>query len=313
MLREKQKLKNKSRGITLGQSRYKLSSLVFGVVLMVGLVWAGIDALTSKKEEHAALNIDGMPIVIPGWWYSDYFGYSVCEKEECQPDADPDGDKLTNQHEYYYHSDPTNKDTNGNGLTDGEDVAFGYAPDKEGRVSFDQVASDDNIVGESLLFDKEVKDLIVDMSDFSKVVLPEISDSELNIIDSRGVESFVDYMLALDDVSKKYNPTGNEFDSIGEQVKQQNSMVIDDLKLMAVKVREEYRKIPVPRDAIQLHKYHLALWGVLPHVLDFPAQDLGLNVYNTAANKWYDNAQIMISLNQKMEIELQKLRNQYRQ
>ncbi|MBY9002207.1 MAG: hypothetical protein KGD64_14905 [Candidatus Heimdallarchaeota archaeon] len=42
--------------------------------------------------------------------------------------ADPDNDGLTNEEEQFYETDPTNSDSDGDGLDDGMEVDLGYDP-----------------------------------------------------------------------------------------------------------------------------------------------------------------------------------------
>jgi hypothetical protein len=301
--------------VGIGKSQYKLSALVFTVVLVVGLGMAGYKHFKNKGiESNLATALEQVPSgEIPGWWYSQYFGASVCESELCNRDEDPDQDKLSNHQEYYYSSDPKNRDTNGNGLSDGEDVAFGYAPNKDGKVTFEEAASDESILGESLVFNDEIKDMIVDMTDLNKVVMPEISDAELTISPETSSEAFTDYMLALDKVTKKFQRPDDNFANVQDAVKQQNKAQIDQVILLSKMIEEEIRKIPVPADAVDLHKYQLSSWRNLPMVLNSPdpGSAMGGGQDQQLINKWYDSVQVMIALNQKIGIETQKLRLKY--
>jgi hypothetical protein len=294
--------------------KIKSSSLIFGAIMVIGGGWLGVDAIINNFKPEAATVANGANYAdeIPGWWYSEYFGASVCEKPECEKDADPDGDKLTNFQEYYYSVSPIQADTNNNGLTDGEDVAFGYAPNKPGKVSFDDALSDDSIVGESLLFNDEIKDVVTGMSDLSKVPLPEVNELELNIIPGGNVDDFTAYMSKVDEITKKFYPDGS-MEGLSDAVKQQNPVVIQNLKLAAAVLVDELKKIPVPADAVQLHQYQIAIWKIIPVVVEIPSMGApGIEtLFDAGVNKWYDSVQTMIALNQKVQIELLKLRNQY--
>jgi hypothetical protein len=295
------------------ENRAKSSIFVFAFLVIFGSIIGVVIKLTSGNSPQAATTQEQAQsaAAIPGWWYSEHFGVSVCEQDNCKLESDPDGDKLTNAQEYFYSTNPTNKDTNANGNTDGEDVAFGYAPNKPGKVTFEEAGSDDSIVGESLLFNNEIKDIIVNMTDLSKTVTPEINDAELNISTNNSQEAFIDYMLELDRISKKFYASDTQYAGLSEQIKQQNSGVINQLKLTALQVTDEYKKASVPSDALQFHKYHIALWTLVPTLIELPAND-GVNaLYQDDANKWFDSAQAMVALNQKLDVELLKLRSKY--
>lgn len=294
-------------------NQIKSSVWVFGFLVLSGSVVGLVLKFSNNDSKNATTQEVAESVdAIPGWWYQEHFGASICEQDNCQLPADPDGDKLTNAQEYFYNTDPNNKDSNANGNTDGEDVAFGYAPNKPGKTTFEEAGSDDNIVGESLLFNTEIKDVIVKMTDLSKTVLPEVNEAELVIRQDNSQEAFIEYMLALDEASKKFYSSPDQYAGLSEQIKQQNQAVINELKMTALKVAAEYKKVPVPSDALQLHKYHIALWSIVPSVVDIPVSDGGINaLYSAETNRWFDNAQAVIALNQKISIELLKLRAKY--
>jgi hypothetical protein len=65
----------------------------------------------------------GLPVL----WEQHYFGQTGVD-----PNADPDGDGLSNLQEYQYHTDPTKADTDGDGLPDPWETAHGLDPQYPG-------------------------------------------------------------------------------------------------------------------------------------------------------------------------------------
>jgi hypothetical protein len=60
---------------------------------------------------------------LPDSWQIKYFGHTGVD-----PNADPDGDGLTNIQEYKNGTNPTMADTDGDGMSDGYEVANGLSP-----------------------------------------------------------------------------------------------------------------------------------------------------------------------------------------
>lgn len=306
-------MSKRSRASAANQTA-KFAVWVFAALVLVGgTVTAGYNWFKSGQVKSASVE-ETVPTYgeIPGWWYQDHFGSSVCEAEECRPEADPDKDKLSNYQEFVYGTSPTNRDSNQNGLSDGEDVAFGYAPNKPGKVKFEEALSDDNIVGESLAYNEEIKDLIVDMTDMSNLILPQVDNAELNILPDSSFETFVQYMTDLDAVAAKYNTSPGQFENLGEQIKQQNPLAIASTKSLAQAMVNEYKSLAVPPDALELHKMQIALWGLIPYVIEMPESANALDaLYSEEINKWYDSTQAMIAINQKIGLSVAQLRNKY--
>ena len=61
----------------------------------------------------------GLPVI----WEKIYFGRTGVD-----PNADPDNDGLSNLQEYQYHTNPTNSDTDGDGMPDAWEIAHGLDP-----------------------------------------------------------------------------------------------------------------------------------------------------------------------------------------
>lgn len=296
--------------ISLGKKGWTML-VVLGVLIVGGYFYY-------SQKNNSAVSATVAPGVvideIPGWWYKDNFGASVCENDNCKMESDPDEDKLTNAQEYYYKTNPNVKDTNQNGLADGEDVSFNYDPSKPGKVTFDEAATDDTVLGESLLFDKDVKGIISDLTDLSKIKLPEINELQLKISKTSSKDQFLVYMAELDTATKKYFTTGISA-QLENILKSNNVALIQDMSEKAKMLEGDLKQIEVPADAVMLHKYNIAFWQVVPSVINSPdtnAIDLSSN-YNDELNKWYDSAQLMVAISQKMDIEAQRLSKKYEQ
>jgi hypothetical protein len=67
-------------------------------------------------------------VTTPADWQKQYFGNSSClEVNLCGDTVDPDRDGFTNLEEYQAATDPNNRDSDGDGLADGDEVKiFGY-------------------------------------------------------------------------------------------------------------------------------------------------------------------------------------------
>ena len=269
-----------------------------------------------QKFHHQ--NISGASVVIPqasaseipGWWLHDYFGSSICSSADCQMNADPDGDKLTNAQEFYYNSNPLKKDTNGDGLTDGEDVAQGYDPSKPGKVTFASAASDDEVFGESLLYQKDVDNILSDMTDLSKVQLPTVSDAELNITSDNTKTGIATYLGRMRDINNQLFP-----DSL-VQLASAGISNLSDSQIQTIKERASiavasYKKLAVPSDAVAYHKYSIGIMMVLPTVVNQPTPEQINDVNDVTANYWYDQMQIYSALLQRLNLQEIGLRNKY--
>lgn len=283
--------------------------------LLVLIIAVAVTAfILSKKQGKTVANITrpetAQASEMPGWWYKDYFGTSVCQDDNCKPESDPDNDKLTNAQEFYYHSDPQNFDTNGNGQSDGEDVAQGFDPSKEGKLTFDQAASDDNIFGESLLFNTDVKQILNELVDPNKVQLDLPSDSEINISSDNSPDAITNYLTASDEIAQKYLP--KDIDAyITDAANSNSEQKISDVNLRIQKILLEFNKLSVPSELLTLHKYEAAYMALIPQVIDMPSEQELSDMTNAEANTWYDKTQAFFTLSQKINLETEALKRKY--
>ncbi|MDP4000761.1 MAG: hypothetical protein Q8P83_00775 [bacterium] len=279
--------------------------LVLLAVAVFGFVQMKKDKVILVSEEPKIVDA-----VLPGWWYAEYFGISICDQDNCKSDADPDNDKLTNAQEFYYRSNPINRDTNNNGLTDGEDVAQNYDPSKPGKVSFDEAASDENILGESLLFNSDIKEIINELVDPNSRRLPEINEDELNITSDNSKEAAVKYLEEANGTINEIFPS--DLDNYLESAfLRQDQEKINTLKYNAAEGTIALKKLAVPSNLLQLHKYYLGLLELLPKVVSAPSQSALLDETDPAGNYWYDQTQSFAVLLSKIEIENKRLEKLY--
>lgn len=297
MFRNK-KQKTNQYGTFAVASSHKKKMRIFVMALIVVVFVSGISLAVYKKinkPQQQAVIVETKS-VIPGWWNQKYFESSVCDSDACKPEADPDSDKLTNEQEYYFKTDPNKSHTVGDKLSDGELVAAGYDPSQPGRVTFEKAISEDNILGEGLVFDQDVKKIINEMTDMNKVKLPEVKTEELILNPDNSKESNKKYLDQINMVAFKYFnfDVGKALDTAAQNGDQD---AVDEIKTRSVKLLSEMKTISVPADAIELHKYYIALFGLIPNVITLPVGD------GPESDIWFENTQAYIVLLQKSSQE----------
>lgn len=77
-------------------------------------------------------------------WKKKYFRSNTCPETSCGGDADPDKDRLSNNDEVRYGTDPLNPDADGDGKLDGDEVASGSDP-----LKYPKTEEEDKIIFES--------------------------------------------------------------------------------------------------------------------------------------------------------------------
>jgi hypothetical protein len=264
------------------------------MILILGLGAVGYDKLKTRKQSSTQIN--DKPSEIPAYWYQKYFGSSVCEKDICKPEADPDRDKLTNAQEYFYHTDPLNDHTIGDDLSDGELVAAGFDPSRKGRMTFDEVQSDDNILGESLLLDADIKGLVAEDLNIDNVELPLVTDDQLNVVadSDTAIKNYGEKMKTTVD---KYFPS-QRLDSIVETFQKGDGASLSDARQRAQSLAEDLKKIVVPQKLVLFHKYNIAMYQLISDVTDPRAQ---------GSDAWYDKVRALMATEQRLNLEQSKL------
>ena len=102
---------------------------------------AGTYAVTVQNQLGATNSTGAVLTVIPSVWLVQYFGTNYLNNPDATPSADPDHDGLTNVEENQHSTDPTNPDTDVDGLSDGAEV-HSYGSDPATSHSFNQYKVD---------------------------------------------------------------------------------------------------------------------------------------------------------------------------
>lgn len=289
------------------QNQKQASVLVFAVIVVFGGAGIGTYKYIKGRAVQTARVLEvqtGEYGTLPAWWMSDHFDVSVCEIEECKYNSDPDGDKLTNGQEYYYRSNPTKADTNGNGQDDGTDVAQNFDPSKPGKVTFEEAASDDTIVGESLAFEEDIVGSFHEEVDISKVPLPVVADGSLDIVYEENEDVYTRYTQDLHGTINSYFPK----DAMAEiSLTMQSGSDLDAMILgkKAMELSIDLKHIKVPAKFTTFHKYNIAFYQTLYELLSLNGS--AADMTSPEGDLWFDKAQSMYALMQKMNFEKQRL------
>ena len=117
-------------------ARYKkLITIIVIVLIAAGIgTWAAFHFFVDSYKSESILAKPGTkapaqntasssPVTTTPEWQQKYFGNQTCNDASlCGDNADPDHDGLTNVEEFTLGTDPNNKDSDGDGLSDGDEV-----------------------------------------------------------------------------------------------------------------------------------------------------------------------------------------------
>jgi hypothetical protein len=289
---------------------FKRGYIKYAVFLFV--IALGVAFFVIKKDQgQVASTSISVPTAYatetPGWWLEQYFGGSTCSEDKCKSSSDPDHDGLTNEQEYFYHTDPVNSHTAGESMNDGELVAHNFDPSKKGKVTFEQAASDTEILGESLVFDDDIQKMINDEVDPNKVKLAIVSDSELNISKDNSSAAIKKYVQDSNNIVAQNFP-GNRDAFIQQAMQSGDPSRIADVNYRIAKSEAALKKMPVPSVLLDAHKYLISFLDLLPDVLNMPPSTLDQN--DPVLNAWYDKTRQAMVLFQKIQLETNRLQNQ---
>jgi hypothetical protein len=313
--------KGKSKASVLSSSKSKMTGFKaylakmtakqIGAVLFFAIVGVGGAVYWIKhpvRHEQAA-TVAYEDNDIPGWWMQQYFHKSLCSEDICKAAADPDHDGLTNDQEYYYHSDPLNANTAKDSLNDGEMVAAGYDPSQPGRVKFDDVLSEENILGEGILYNTELKQMIADQEDLSKVAIPLPDQSQLNVSYTTNPEDYKAYIEKINALSEKYFPQ-SESANFADTIKNGTGPGVQDMIARSQELARELRATSVPIKFLSFHQYSIAFYELFSQILNPPPMDVLSDLTNHDVDAWYDKAQAFFAVQDKLTFEKQLLATQ---
>ena len=260
-----------------------------------------------KKPVKQSESVASVPSEIPGWWMQKYFGSSVCEKDTCKPESDPEKDGLTNAQEFYYHTDPLNAFTVQDQLNDGQLVAAGFDPSRAGHMTFEQATAPDNILGESLLLDQDIKNLVAESKDISRVPLPLLTDDQLKISYAETSDGYEVYVTNMQKIIDKYFSAA-DLNNIGAILQSGNGPQAEQIITKSNLLSAEIKAITVPQKMLNYHKYIIAFFQLLPDVLSIKISAMDLS--SPQSDLWFEKAQALFAVSQKLNYEQQIMSQQ---
>lgn len=124
-----------------GLNRYKRFILPAVIVLVVAGFAATGFWLYGRSEKKGTQTAKASSDLLPSSWLVKYFGTdSENDPKVGGPFGDPDNDFLNNRQEFYFNTDPTKADTDGDGAYDAAEIATNSNPTGEGELYSAQYA-----------------------------------------------------------------------------------------------------------------------------------------------------------------------------
>ncbi len=111
---------------------FLITFIVFGITNYQFIHAQVVDWKSGKNYEKFNSDIDSDGL--PDWWEKKY-GLNPDNSNDANLDIDKDG--ANNLTEYQFNTNPTIKDSDNDGYTDGEEIKNGYNPNGEGRLDTD--------------------------------------------------------------------------------------------------------------------------------------------------------------------------------
>ena len=125
-----------SRDLVILPVVFAVALLFFYVVLNFNSVWGQLSAFFVRPPKNNAVVL-GQDLTEYQSWIKKYYVYSS-DPDALAPNEDADRDGLKNIDEFYLGTNPLDRDTNGNGASDGQDVLQGGNPLYVGPLTGDQ-------------------------------------------------------------------------------------------------------------------------------------------------------------------------------
>lgn len=237
-----------------------------GIFLLVAGTAAAGFYLYEKDEENKTAQVAGSGTAgtLPKDWLIKYFANdNENDPAVGGPYGDPDNDVLTNLQEYIFGSDPTRKDTDGDGQMDGFEVAFGKNPNGPGDLQIKDTTKDyvrQYLAGKEEYADfteDKIKEQVEQMFKPDRaVVLDFPQDRELKIINQNDVPAFEKYFEETKGLT-----SANDAELQNIQQRLFSGMTAGELDSYIAKLTVTIKILkdtPVPSELLTVHKTKIA-------------------------------------------------------
>ncbi len=302
--------------------RYKKFVLPVGIFLVVaGITAAGFylyEKSESKNSPAVAGATEAVSGLLPREWLLKYFG----TEDENDPrvgglDGDLDEDILTNEQEFFFGTDPTNPDTDGDGQYDGAEVAVNSNPLGEGELYSTEYAKQtvENFLETNDL--QEFKKENIEKQVLAILNPPNLADVEINLPDPKTLKIINDSSSgAVDRYLQQANDAVRDLGLPDDLILQgldnpeaANNLVNPALTYQAV---NNLRQFPVPKELLYFHQLHIAALFAAANIMEIQ-KTIGPNADPEQEKGKYQEQYYQVTVIQKIEMELQQEVNNLRQ
>lgn len=291
-------------------------------LLMAGVASFGFFLYGKKEQKVVARALSPNAGLLPKEWLVKYFGTDdENNKLVGGPDADVDGDVLSNIQEFYYFTDPTNPDSDGDQKTDGAEVVLNTNPLGEGELySTDlarKIADQFLVTNQAEEFKEEniQKQVLGILSppkpEDVKIVLPD--QKSLRIVPETSTEEVAEY---IEKMNKESYSLLTDPAAI-QQLLDNPSGATGALSLPEVyQTIDRLRVIAVPTDFVYFHQLHIAALFASANVLEV-AKSVDPNIDQQAQSdkirEQYYQVAVIQQIGQSLRAELEKLKGKYKE
>jgi hypothetical protein len=198
--------------------------------------------------------------------------------------GDPDEDLLLNFQEFYFNTDPTNPDTDGDGQYDGVEVAVNSNPNGEGKLflsdrerafaeEFVQSNQLDELTEESIT---QTLGALLTSASFDEVEVPMIDMEFLNVSSDNSSAAALKYAAESKSISSGLGHLSLNMSPLLEDLdKQEMQITIGKF----YETMDKMRELSVPTPFVTLHQLQLAAIGATAKMLEhLTAIDPDLNL-----------------------------------
>lgn len=255
---------------------------------------------TEAQKEQKVLAQVPPPALVPETWLKQYFTTAdVNDPKVGGYYGDPDSDHLNNYQEYLYSTDPTKKDSDGDGYNDGTEVTFGSDPLNRDLLS-EQDSKERKLrrAGVDINYQDIEREFNGYLNHDRKPKLLEVPDSRFKVIENNS-ETLENYytafksITAFEDQPSTLQLANSLFEGLGREeiekfISKQSEVVTNMIAL------------PVPNGLLALHKMYLKNYQLVLSMAEYARAQIAQGG-PVSPGSFYPELSMMLELNPELK------------